>query len=351
MKSGRKWTFLRRIACASVIVLLGGAVLSWIPNTCAEGADLPGSKDHPILKRFAGSEIVGYDVKRFDTFELQTSTFAGYDLTARRREFVEAPLKLEGARTTIWYESAGNTSSTEILRNYQNELEGLGFKILYDSTRDPAATKWTNFLAPFSHSDLTSSRGHYIFYAADKKGIRVTSARLERPQGDVYVYLIAVEWGKDDRTYKARRGSYVAVDILEVRPMRQDMVVVSADEMSKSIASTGRVALYGILFDTNKADIKPESKAAIEQIANLLKKEPNLKLHVVGHTDNVGGLEFNMNLSRRRADAVVAALAGDHGIAAARLTPNGVAYLAPVASNSTDEGRAKNRRVELVPQQ
>lgn len=127
-------------------------------------------------------------------------------------------------------------------------------------------------------------------------------------------------------------------------------MVVSADEMSKSIASSGRVALYGILFDTNKADIKAESKPALEEIAKLLTAEPELKLHVVGHTDNVGGYEANMSLSKRRADAVVAALVKDYGIAAGRLTSNGVAYLAPVAVNTTEDGRAKNRRVELVPQ-
>ena len=132
--------------------------------------------------------------------------------------------------------------------------------------------------------------------------------------------------------------------------MVQNMVVVKADEMSKAIASTGKVALYGILFDTNKADIKPESKPALDEIATLLKAQPNLKLHIVGHTDNVGGLESNMALSRRRAEAVMAALKGDYGIAAPRLTANGVAYLAPVAVNTSEEGRAKNRRVELVPQ-
>ncbi len=99
-----------------------------------------------------------------------------------------------------------------------------------------------------------------------------------------------------------------------------------------------------------KAEIKPESKAALDEIAKLLKGEPNLKLHVVGHTDNVGGYEPNLGLSRRRAEAVVGALARNYGISAARLTPNGVAYLAPVAVNTTEEGRAKNRRVELIPQ-
>jgi outer membrane protein OmpA-like peptidoglycan-associated protein len=127
------------------------------------------------------------------------------------------------------------------------------------------------------------------------------------------------------------------------------MVKVNAEEMSRAISLDGRVALYGIFFDTNKADIKPESKPALDEIAVLLKQEPALNLHVVGHTDNVGGYEYNLNLSKQRADAVVKILTEQYGVKADRLTSNGVAYLAPVAANSSEDGRAKNRRVELVP--
>ncbi|MHC1728788.1 MAG: OmpA family protein [Syntrophobacteraceae bacterium] len=345
---------MRKISCGFLLpknrVLLFVAVLmSALGCTSLWAADLPGSKDHPLLKRFGGSEIVGYDVKRFDEYELQTSTFKRFNLETNRREYSDSPLKLEGGRTQIWYEAPGETSSTEIIRNYQNELKARGFQLLYDSTKDPVAINWSNFLAPFGSTEIKTSRSRYVFYAADQKGIRVTSAKLERDQGEVYVYLTAVEWAKDDAIYKARRGAYVAADIIEVRAMAQNMVVVSADEMSRTIAASGRVALYGIFFDTNKADIKPESKSALEEIGKLMKKEPGLKLHVVGHTDNVGGYESNLSLSKRRADAVVGALTKEYGIAPNRLTPNGVAYLAPIAVNTTDEGRAKNRRVELVP--
>ncbi|RPI09882.1 MAG: OmpA family protein, partial [Actinobacteria bacterium] len=108
------------------------------------------------------------------------------------------------------------------------------------------------------------------------------------------------------------------------------------------------VAVYGINFDTNKAAVKPESKAALDEIAKLLKSDAALKLKVVGHTDMVGSVEANMTLSQARAEAVVQALVGQYGIAAARLKGYGVGSLAPVATNDTDEGRAKNRRVELV---
>jgi OmpA-OmpF porin, OOP family len=125
-------------------------------------------------------------------------------------------------------------------------------------------------------------------------------------------------------------------------------VTVKAEDMAQQIASSGGVALYGIYFDFNKAEIKPESTPTIEQIAKLLKGNPDLKLLVVGHTDNVGGFSSNMELSQRRAAAVVNELVTKYQVAKSRLTPVGVSFASPVASNKTEEGRAKNRRVQLV---
>jgi OOP family OmpA-OmpF porin len=131
--------------------------------------------------------------------------------------------------------------------------------------------------------------------------------------------------------------------------MAQD-IVANADVLSNDLKTTGHSAVYGIYFDTGKSEIKPESEQAIGEIAKLLKSDTGLKVYVVGHTDNVGGLEANMKLSRDRADAVVQALVRDHGIIASRLNAYGDGPYAPVASNDTEEGRAKNRRVELVKQ-
>ncbi len=125
---------------------------------------------------------------------------------------------------------------------------------------------------------------------------------------------------------------------------------MKAKEMAEDISKTGHASIYGIYFDTGKSVIKPESKQAIDEIAKLLNAQPSLRLHVVGHTDNVGTLPSNMTLSKQRAEAVVNSLVNDHRIAAVRLIANGVGPLAPVASNAAEDGRAKNRRVELVAQ-
>ena len=143
-------------------------------------------------------------------------------------------------------------------------------------------------------------------------------------------------------------GKYGLI-IIQKDAMAQD-VVVNEEVFSNDIRATGHAVVYGIYFDTGRSTINPESAQAIGEISKLLKADPSLKIYVVGHTDNMGDVDNNIKLSRDRAEAVLQALVHDHGIAAARLRANGCGMFAPVASNDTEEGRAKNRRVELVKQ-
>ena len=138
------------------------------------------------------------------------------------------------------------------------------------------------------------------------------------------------------------------IDLVETKPMHQRMVTVKAEEMAQQINAAGKVALYGILFDFNKADVKADSAPTLAEVARYLKNDPSIKLLVVGHTDRVGTFEFNRDLSQRRAHAVVEYLVTKEQIARDRLFAFGVSFAAPIASNDTEEGKAKNRRVELV---
>jgi outer membrane protein OmpA-like peptidoglycan-associated protein len=128
--------------------------------------------------------------------------------------------------------------------------------------------------------------------------------------------------------------------------MKQE-VTADATAMGNEIDSSGHVAVYGIHFDTGKASILPDSEPTLEQVKSLVDSRPDLKLRVEGHTDNVGARTANQKLSEARAAAVVAWLVG-HGVDQSRLTGQGFADTKPVEENSTEEGRAKNRRVELV---
>lgn len=127
-------------------------------------------------------------------------------------------------------------------------------------------------------------------------------------------------------------------------------VVANAGKMGSDIHASGHVSVYGIYFDTGKADIRPESDAALAEIAKLLQNDPALKLYVVGHTDSDGSFDLNLKLSKDREAAVTGALFAQYGITSWRLKAHGVASLAPVASNETEGGKQMNRRVELVKQ-
>ena len=134
--------------------------------------------------------------------------------------------------------------------------------------------------------------------------------------------------------------------IIESKAMAQE-VEADASALSQSIAATGKVALYGIYFDSGKSIVKPESAPTLDQIAKLLSQEAKIQLYVVGHTDNAGSLDMNLKLSTERAEEVVKALVG-RGVAVSRLRAFGAGPTSPVESNRSEEGRARNRRVELV---
>ena len=167
-------------------------------------------------------------------------------------------------------------------------------------------------------------------------------ARRDAPQGAVHASLLVGEGNGEVTAF---------VKVVETKGMEADKVVfVDAPAMQAAIADSGTVNLYGILFDTGEASLKPESKPTLDEIGKLLTDNPDLKLEIVGHTDNVGGADYNMDLSNRRAASVVAAITQDYGIAADRLSSSGAGLTAPVAPNDTEDGRAQNRRVELRAQ-
>jgi len=161
--------------------------------------------------------------------------------------------------------------------------------------------------------------------------------KLSRNGKDVYI-KIEDALGIDDRGF--------SVYILEVEAMRQDLVI-SLDE---AIEREGKAAVYGILFDVGKSVIKPESENALKQITEYLNANPSVKIIVVGHTDNSGSYEGNMTLSKARAESIKSYLITNSKISASRLLYEGVGQVCPIASNATEEGRKKNRRVEIVKQ-
>jgi outer membrane protein OmpA-like peptidoglycan-associated protein len=254
--------------------------------------DLEGGKDHPLFNRMPGYFISDYNRKDFDSFEFEGKN--------------GKPVAAEGRYTHILYRTMdGKTpaSPLQIGRNYQNAATKIGGAVLYQ--------------------ELASGGG-------------LTTMKLAQGSKEIW---IKISIGDSGNNYK--------VDIIEKAGMEQT-VTANADVWKSDINSTGHAAIYGIYFDTDQAAIKAGSEAALKEIAALLKKNPTLNVRLVGHTDSTGDFAHNMTLSDARAKAVMSALTGQYGVAAARLSGHGVGPLAPVASNDTEEGRAKNRRVELV---
>jgi len=188
---------------------------------------------------------------------------------------------------------------------------------------------------PAGSSPINDAFGNYA------EGTRYLAAKLARPAGDVYVSLWVYDSTFDIKCF---------LNVVELKPMQAGLVTVNAASLANDINRTGHASVYGIYFDTQKADVKPESDATLAEISKLLQQEGGLKLYVVGHTDNLGTLASNMDLSKRRGDAVVNVLTTKYNISAARLSAQGDGPTAPVASNDSEDGRAKNRRVELVKQ-
>jgi flagellar motor protein MotB len=247
--------------------------------------------------------------------------------------------KLEGKVTQITYSAPEGRSILEIYRNYELAMKKVGFEILFSITSKELGGGWNEWADVFA-SAIRRATGNLNAYLGGEG--RYLAAKLTRPEGDVYAALcIAIGWYSN---------AMVQLDVIEVKPMETGLVTVNAEVLAVDIAKTGYVAVYGIYFDTGKADVKPESEPTLKEIAKLLQQSPKLQLYVVGHTDNVGTLNSNMELSKLRAEAVVKALISRHGIDSKKLHPVGVGPLSPISSNKTEEGRAKNRRVELVEQ-
>ncbi len=272
------------------IFLIG--ILILIPGYLLAQTDKPNCKDHPMFTRMHNFYIANCKESKFDAFDF--------------RDEKGKKITVEGKYYWAEYQirkGFPSPSGLEVIRNYENAIKKLGGNRVFQD-------------------------GNYAIYL-----------KLITKEKTFWVYVDSWAGGAKGEAYR--------ITIIEKEEMVQE-VVADAKSLMSDIQTKGSASVYGIYFDFDKADIKPESEPAIKEIAKLLQENRGLKLYVVGHTDNVGGIDYNMKLSKARADAVVKELTTKYKISPDRLRAYGVASLAPVASNKTEEGRAKNRRVELV---
>jgi outer membrane protein OmpA-like peptidoglycan-associated protein len=258
--------------------------------------DAPRSKDHPLLTRYPASHITEYE-KNFNAVEFAV----GGQGSAPQRKSIEG----DTTRIRYFHNNADKQPSPlQLIRNYQNAIKSIGGEVVYERLpRDGDGGETT---------------------------LKVATGGKE-----VWVRI-------EPDIYSAPAQSY-KVWIVEVAGMQQ---VVKANKLLEELNRNGFIALY-INFDTGKSDLKADGKATVGEIAAMLKSAPSLRVAVEGHTDNVGQAAANKTLSEQRARSVMTAIVAA-GIDQKRLSAAGFGQERPVADNRSEEGRARNRRVELV---
>ncbi|WGZ94427.1 MAG: DUF4892 domain-containing protein [Candidatus Thiothrix putei] len=346
------------------------AIFLLLPVLAVADASLPandrqGSADLPYLKRYEGAVIIDQVQKSFDEFSLPISRLEEAGKKGDNDLFLPTrKLDVEGKVTRSVYLVPEGRSPLEVIRNYQEEVSGKGGSLLFECKGEECGGSPTNSANVFvNRTGLLYLVYPYELMVQPKFSTgdcairhphsdqRYIAMKMATPEGnEVHLALLSYIMQADIGSCNALNGRTVLVlAAVEGKAREQRMAtIVPADDMGKGIGEEGHVALYGIHFDYDKADLKPDSKPQLEEIAKLLKTDTALNVLVVGHTDNQGELDYNLNLSRHRAEAVVRALVSDYGIDATRLSAQGVGMAAPVASNQTPDGQAMNRRVEVV---
>lgn len=319
------------------LALLAGAAL---PALAADpyNSDRPGSADHRLVSRYQGAILY-----------MAGENPAGTAQVVAEDKGKPVLRQLEGRISNRLYWGPKGRSPLEIYRNYKQALEAGGFAIVYACEQPQCeAARIQPLVQEFPRQAKWASNDAFVgntFNSGSQPGFHYLSAQKATPGGTTTVQLALVS-GYEDKPIYGRVRQFL--QIIEPATIEMGKVAVDARAIQGGIERDGKIALYGITFDTNKAVLREESSAQLAEMAQALKARPALNVFIVGHTDNQGELQANTALSQKRAEAVVAALTGKHGIAASRLLARGVANVSPVAANDSEAGRARNRRVEMV---
>lgn len=317
-----------------------GAVLALLllfgleASTAFAAEDVRGSKDHPLVSRLPGSHIVFYHFTDFDQ----------YGLAKGPSDAEQGPPvnSLEGKITTVIYHAGTASDSViKIHRNYRQSFDKAGFKTLFECENDKCGRRFGAKLL-----GENARKGLYSYTDPWNMGnggdFRVWNGQLTKGDKTVFVNLII-----EKKTF-GEFPAVITLDVIEPEAMATGLITINPAYLAEQLNASGRVVLAGVYFDHNKIELKSDSKPALHAIAQYLKLNPKANVYIVGHTDNVGQHEANVTLASGRATAVVSALVSQFGVAKSRLHAVGVGAVAPIASNANEDGKAQNRRVEMV---
>ena len=308
--------------------------------------DVAGLKDPAGIKRMEGSVLILGDSRAFDEFVIPTQKIIFNYSDQKFNDW--SRVNIEGSRDTVFYRLPRDASTLEVSRSYEDELMAEGYEVIFKGKAEELHDGYGRFMSEVYGAKIGAALMEYHIPASDDFRY-LALKKVEADGSTTYVAGLFAKirdvWGSK----YAKPGEVVSrLDVIKTKALTKRLVVVKAEEMPNLLGSSGKVILYGILFDFNKADIKKESEDTLLEVAKYLDTNKTAKLVVSGHTDNVGTFEFNRDLSQKRAEAVVAYLVTKNKIAKERLIAFGSSFASPVAPNDSEDGKSKNRRVELV---
>jgi len=321
------------------MICIIGLLLISTPIYAQRTSDIENSKDYPLISRFEGSFIEFYKETKWGAYKLPVNDKGALDW--------DNPKTLEGKVIRIQYSTSIENNSEYVLQNYKTAFKKAGFTILIAIANEELGVSDR----PHTWNDkYYVSGGYYNGLNNGKFGLGVGFPIWKNNHS-----FIAAKGNKDGKeiytiVYTVVSDNYTLItqDVIEVEVVETGMV--SAENIAKGIQTDGHIAIYDILFETGKSDIKPESEVTIKSVADYINAYPTKKFYIVGHTDNVGDFAANMTLSENRAKAVLNELTTKYAVKAEQLKAYGVSSLAPIGTNTTEEGKAKNRRVDIVEQ-
>lgn len=292
--------------------------------------DKGGSSDHPLISRYPSSYIEDYKQVDYEEFSIPIGIA---DKKTRKLPMLD----VVGDLTQITY-VVKNVSTIKIYHNYLSALIKEGFETVFTCQKSACSNNTRSRLIRedlIKLGDILALKGVNNYWRQPR--YQVMKSTFEGQT--TYVAFFIGNYKGDSR---------IQLLVMRTEPLITGLIETNSDKVLEQLKQKGKASIYGVLFDYDKAVIKPESKQSLDVIAQVLEKNKRLSLYVVGHTDDKGSAEYNLDLSKRRANAVVKTLIADYGIAKTRLIPQGVGPYSPAATNKNELGRELNRRVELV---
>lgn len=297
--------------------------------------DIDGSKDYPLVSRYKGAIIEFYKEFNYDSYNIPVCKVAQFS-----DNHFPKTIGVDGKIIRIQYSTKPDITPILIFKNYEDAFNKAGFSILFEGKND---------------EELGNNPHEFCWYFYGEDGLNLERYGMAyNPAGTKHAYIVAETKNDNKNIYiviyisNFSNATIITQDIIEEEA--PEIGLVTAKNIDNGIVSVGHAVLSGVYFETGQSNIKSESNEALKNIAEYLNNHSDKKYIIVGHTDNTGDFDANIKLSEERAASVKNELVNSYQVKSEQLITYGDGSTAPVATNSTEEGKAQNRRVEIVEQ-